>query len=80
MDQVIITYAVLGYDGTLIRRYFDGEDAAGHMDRLSRKHPVAIRREWWRIDEDESNVMRTQAFDTITSGSNLDWPPKETKS
>ena len=54
MDSVIITYAVLDYSGKLMRRFFSMEEARALSDRHCNTHPVAIRREWWRIDEDET--------------------------
>ena len=75
MDSVIITYAVLDYSGKLMRRFFSIEEARALSDRHCNTHPVAIRREWWRIDKDETSIIQTHAFGVLTGGTDLDFPP-----
>ena len=77
MDSVIITYAVLDYSGKLMRRFFSMEEARALSDRHCNTHPVAIRREWWRLTPPARNKHQPDPRfrDSRERHQSRDWPP-----
>ena len=75
MSDSIITYAVLNDEGFMVRRFQNIHEARRLRDAI--KTPTAIRREWWRLDEDETEICETQVDNLHTSGTSLEWPPRE---